>query len=1273
MASQWIEVPITRRSSRPRQANSRYEDSSQSSRTARQNRPRPRQTSHRNENSSQSTEIASQSSETGYQKCPKCNKNVRVKNNGNLYSHSPCNQNIYDVLRAQDDDNDNIVDTSIAPLSNHQSSVRVPTRTQHRANTPPSTQDTIRTIVDSYQGKKTGPKFRTTNIWAATFESYLHQLHNEVNSSNNIESITTIIVQLLLCTPPNSKIQESVDNTLTINEDDGHYLPQLDTLLPSYIQDRPKIAASVIAAIKKDLNHGNISKATRKLLPGGPQSLKNKPIRDIITAKYPTTQLPTQNRQNENRINSYDEDMINFSDEIIQIATIKHIFNKKRGASKSAYGFCNDHIQDLLYHCPNAIPGLFTLLQTIAHGRIQDKAAEILFRGRGIALGQGKKNNPHAAIKTRPIVIQDPFHNLAAHMIAAHNRDKAIEICGPNQLGNDIKGGPEILAHTISCMLQMYPDWTVVSFDGNDAFNSLDRNKILQSMENNCPNMLPYTTSLFNKATDIIYNDHKNNITLRVEQSNGIQQGNSAATRSHNLAQAPAVHAVKELHPHVKLIQIHDDQYILGTITDVLAAHKTLKREMKKIGIEESIGKSKIYSPTEISDINQIKCRDENNLTVIPPLDGIIVAGIPIGSEEYIKTTLSNIIDGIEIQMETLLSAHTTISTAPRADVHTLYTILKLCIPSQFNHILRTCLPSLTLTAASRLDDLVIKFYLRITNIDTHFNNLPRQQQQKLLDKIFLTINRGGMGITSSVRTAKAAFTGSICLCAQWMGRIAPELIIPTNSDNHPTLMLPTFHEFNNIIKELQATMPKQQAVQEIDIYDIWNTQTPGMQHLINTELHAQAQLSLEARLPIASSDRPNYTHATLSPNDRGEVTQCIQNLSTVASAWLQSNPGDYESHMDNYAFITSTKQRLQVPTIADRTHCECQSELDITGTHFFACKNRKKIRNPAHKHLKDLVITIADKINKETGNNWHIQKFEPEIDRYYPKKNDTTAGTHTGTAQQQSNDPTQNNDAIYENSQIPKNIDKRADIAIINGSETILIDVTIVEAAAQYIKPHGTADAPANQRAEDKMKTYTNTHNMNEPFNRNTKFFIASTTTQAALGKQFHKLFNHLVQAYPENIRGIKLRQIHERFSSRMHKITSDNFKYSLNLFGRSYNYQNTFENYQNINHDHPSQFRNQSNASIRSPPNHSQSRQRNSRPQQRNSSANQIIPLSTNFINNLRSLSVYLQSQTSLPETTTQDIQDVQEDQNVQEVQDVQAAQDSPQPQDLSTNNIH
>ena len=79
--------------------------------------------------------------------------------------------------------------------------------------TQTNTQQEIRTTVETYQGKKTGPKFRNINVWAATFGSHLHNLHHEVTTTNNNNAITSIVVELLSCTPPNSKVQESVDNT----------------------------------------------------------------------------------------------------------------------------------------------------------------------------------------------------------------------------------------------------------------------------------------------------------------------------------------------------------------------------------------------------------------------------------------------------------------------------------------------------------------------------------------------------------------------------------------------------------------------------------------------------------------------------------------------------------------------------------------------------------------------------------------------------------------------------------------------------------------------------------------------------------------------------------------------------------------------------------------------------------------------------------------------------------------------------------------------------
>ena len=108
--------------------------------------------------------------------------------------------------------------------------------------------------------------------------------------------------------------------------------------------------------------------------------------------------------------------------------------------------------------------------------------------------------------------------------------------------------------------------------------------------------------------------------------------------------------------------------------------------------------------------------------------------------------------------------------------------------------------------------------------------------------------------------------------------------------------------------------MPKIEAIQNIDIYEIWNAQTSGIQHIINTELQNQALTAMEATLPITSAEFPNARRSQLSYNDKMEITQHIQNMNTVSSAWLQSNPIDINSHMDNSSFIISTFDENKFP-----------------------------------------------------------------------------------------------------------------------------------------------------------------------------------------------------------------------------------------------------------------------------------------------------------------------------------------------------------------------
>ncbi len=68
----------------------------------------------------------------------------------------------------------------------------------------------------------------------------------------------------------------------------------------------------------------------------------------------------------------------------------------------------------------------------------------------------------------------------------------AIEICGDDQLGTDIPGGPEIIVHLARTILNLHPVWAIIKTDSRNAFNSLLRKVILEEIKRLIPGLFPY-------------------------------------------------------------------------------------------------------------------------------------------------------------------------------------------------------------------------------------------------------------------------------------------------------------------------------------------------------------------------------------------------------------------------------------------------------------------------------------------------------------------------------------------------------------------------------------------------------------------------------------------------------------------------------------------------------------------------------------------------------------------------------------------------------------
>jgi hypothetical protein len=101
---------------------------------------------------------------------------------------------------------------------------------------------------------------------------------------------------------------------------------------------------------------------------------------------------------------------------------------------------------------------------------------------------------------------------------------------------------------------------------------------------------------------------------------------------------------------------------------------------------------------------------------------------------------------------------------------------------------------------------------------------------------MFLSIKRGGCGITSISNTAKGAFVGSIALIAHQIGKIYPECLESCDG--------PTMREFNEITDELKSTDNEFCTVLEnpldINAKSVWDGRFYHVQKKLNEDYHGQ-------------------------------------------------------------------------------------------------------------------------------------------------------------------------------------------------------------------------------------------------------------------------------------------------------------------------------------------------------------------------------------------------------------------------------------------------
>ena len=184
--------------------------------------------------------------------------------------------------------------------------------------------------------------------------------------------------------------------------------------------------------------------------------------------------------------------------------------------------------------------------------------------------------------------------------------------------------------------------------------------------------------------------------------------------------------------------------------------YRYFKTVAAESGITFNPGKSALWRPSgsHIPDSVLPEVTNRN-------LDGILVLGTPVGSDEFVRDEMMEIVTERYDAMHSRLQA--------MGNAHAQYLLTRYCCCNNLNHWLRTVRPDLVIDAAEHFDaqvDETIKAMLsQSLDNQTAVNDIQLAQARQI-------IKRGGLGLLSARRTANPAWLASWSLTKTLLGKV---------------------------------------------------------------------------------------------------------------------------------------------------------------------------------------------------------------------------------------------------------------------------------------------------------------------------------------------------------------------------------------------------------------------------------------------------------------------------------------------------------------------